>query len=120
MKITCKSQPYRIFRTRTAFEFHLFMLNKFINSYFNTWNPIFPNYINLELLRYLLSMGSCVACRIYCYNGFIDSILIADDSGMPLHHIIKIERTSKFKICNRFRNTGKDILIKVNLNVWKE
>lgn len=120
MKITYKIQPPMIFRNRTAFEFHLFMLNKSINSYFNTWNPIFPNYINLELLRYLLSIGSRIACRIYCYNGFIDGILIADNSGMSLHHIIKVERTSKFKICNRFRNTGKDILIKVNLNVWKE
>lgn len=29
--------------------------------------------------------------------------------------ITKVERTSKFKISNGFRNSGKDILIKVNL-----
>lgn len=120
MKITYKIQPPMIFRNRTAFEFHMFMSNKTIDSYLNSWNPTFPDYINLELLKYLLSIGSCVACRIYCHNGFIDGILIADDSDMSLHHITKVERSSKFKIMNRFRKTGKDILIKVNLNVWKE
>ena len=108
------------FRLKSYFELHLFMNNQSIDDYLNTWNPIFPDYINLELLKYLLSIGSCIACRIYCYNGFIDGILIADDSGMSLHQITKVERSSKFKICNRFRKTGKDILITVNLNVWKE
>lgn len=107
------------FRLKSFLEFKLFMSGQSLDSYINTWNPIFPDYINLELLKYLLSIGSCVACRIYCHNGFIDGILIADDSGMLLDHITKIERTSKFKICNRFRKTGKDILIKINLNVWK-
>jgi hypothetical protein len=120
MKITYKIQPPMMFRNRTAFEFHMFMSNKTIDSYLNTWNPIFPDYINLELLKYLLSIGSCIACRVYCYNGFIDGILIADDLGMSIRHITKIERSSKFKIMNRFRKTGQDILIKVNLNVWKE
>ena len=115
MKITYKIQPPMMFRNSTAFEFHMFMTNKTIDSYFNTWNPIFPDYINLELLKYLLSIGSCVACRIYYYNGFKDCILIADDSGIPIYHITKIERSSKFKIMNRFRKTGKDILIKINL-----
>lgn len=106
-------------RLKSYFEFNLFMNNQSIDSYINTWNPIFPDYINLELLKYLLSIGSCVACRIYYHNGFIDGIIIADDSGIPLCHITKVERSSKFKICNRFRKTGKDILIKINLNVWK-
>lgn len=119
MKITYKIQPPRVFRNRTAFEFHMFMSNKTIDSYLNTWNPIFPVYINLELLKYLLSIGSCIACRIYCHNGFKDCILIADDWGIPLDSITKVERSSKFKIYNRFRKTGQDILIKVNLNVWK-
>lgn len=120
MKITYKIQPPMMFRNRTAFEFYMFMSSKTIDSYLNMWNPIFPDYINLELLKYLLSVGSCVACRIYCYNGFIDGILIADDSGMSIYNITKIERSSKFKIYNRFKRTGKDIVIKVNLNVWKE
>ena len=117
--MTYKIQPPVVFRNRTAFEFHLFMSNTMIDSYLNSWKPIFPDYINLELLKYLLSIGSCVACRIYCHNGFKDCILIADDSGMFLDHITKIERTSKFKIYNRFRQTGKDILIKVNLLCWQ-
>jgi hypothetical protein len=120
MKITYKIQPPMMFRNRTFFEFHLSMINQTIDSYLNSWNPIFPNYINLELLKYLLSIGSCVACRIYCYNEFKDCILIAGDSGVPLDHITRVERSSKFKICDRFRKTGKDILIYVNLNVWKE
>lgn len=91
------------------------MENRTIDLYLNSWNPIFPEFINLKLLKYLLSIGSCIACRIYCYNGFKDCILIADDSGMPLYHITKVERSSKFKIYNRFRKTGQDILIKVNL-----
>ena len=115
MKITYKIRPPIMFRNRTAFEFYMFMLNKTIDSYFNTWNPIFPDYINLELLKYLLSIGSCIACRIYYHNGFRDCILIASDSGIPLDHITKTERSSKFKIYNRFRKTGQDILIKVNL-----
>ena len=108
------------FRMKSFFEFQLFMRSQSLDSYINTWNPIFPDYINLDLLRYLLSIGSHVACRIYCYNGFKDGIIIADDSGIPLCHITKVERSSKFKICDRFRKTGKDILIKVNLNLWKE
>ena len=36
MRITYKIQPPTIFRNRTAFEFHLFMVNKTIDSYFNT------------------------------------------------------------------------------------
>ena len=102
------------------FTFHLFTRDQMVDSYINIYNPIFPDYINLELLKYLLSIGSCIACRIYYHNGFKDCILIADDSGVPLDHITRVERTSKFKICNRFRKTGKDILIKINLNVWKE
>lgn len=120
MKITYTFKPPRLFRTKTAFEFHMFMSNKIIDTYLNTWNPIFPDYINLELLKYLLSIGSYVAGRIYCHNGFIDCILIADDLGMSICHITKIERSSKFKIINRYRKTGQDILITVNLNVWKE
>lgn len=120
MKITYKTRPPRTFSNGAAFEFHWVMSNKIIDTYLNTWDPIFPDYINLELLKYLLSIGSCVACRIYCHRGFIDGILIADDLGMSICHITKIERSSKFKIINRFRKTGQDILIKVNLNVWKE
>jgi hypothetical protein len=116
MKITYKIQPPMIFRNRTAFEFHLFMQNQSFNSYFNTLNPIFPDYINLELLKYLLSIGSCVACRIYCYNGFKDCVLISDNIGIPFSDINRIERSSKFKIKNRFRYTGQDVLIKVNLS----
>lgn len=103
-------------RTKSYFEFKLFMENQTIDLYLNSWNPIFPVYINLELLKYLLSIGSCIACRIYYYNGFKDCILIADDSGIPIYHITKVERSSKFKIMNRFRKTGKDILIKINLS----
>ena len=102
-------------RTKSYFEFKLFMENRTIDLYLNSWNPIFPEFINLKLLKYLLSIGSCIACRIYCYNGFKDCILIADDFGMPLYHITKVERSSKFKIYNIFRKTGQDILIKVNL-----
>lgn len=115
MKITYKIQSPMMFRNRTAFEFHMFMTNKTIDLYLNSWNPIFPDYINLELLKYLLSIGSCIACRIYYHNGFKDCILIADDLGIPLDRITKVERSSKFKICNKFRETGQDILIKVNL-----
>ena len=115
MRITYNIRPSTTSRTRTGFEFHMFMSNVAIDSYLNCWNPIFPDYINLQLLKYLLSIGSCVACRIYYRNGFKDCILIADDFGIPLCHITKAERSSKFKICNRFRKTGQDILIKVNL-----
>lgn len=120
MKLPKVRTFYSTYRAKSYLSFMLHMINQSIESYLNTWNPIFPDYINLELLKYLLSVESCVACRIYCHNGFIDGILIADDSGMSLHHITKVERSSKFKIMNRFRKTGKDILIKVNLNVWKE
>lgn len=120
MKLPKVRTFYSTYRAKSYLSLMLYMTNQSIESYFNTWNTIFPDYINLELLKYLLSIGSCVACRIYCYNGFIDGILIADDSGMSLQHITKIERSSKFKICDRFRKTGKDILIKINLNVWKE
>lgn len=120
MKLPKVRTFYSTYRTKSFLSFMLLMKNQSIDSYLNSWNPIFPDYINLELLKYLLSVGSCVACRIYCHNGFIDGILIADDLGISLYHITKIERTSKFKICNRFRKTGKDILIKINLNVWKE
>lgn len=119
MKNTYKIQSPRIFRNGTAFEFHMFISNKTIDSYLRFWNPIFPDYINLELLKYLLSIGSYIACRIYYHNGFKDCILIAGDSDISLDHITKVERSSKFKIYNRFRKTGQDILIKVNLNVWK-
>ena len=119
MKITYKTRPPMMFRNRTAFEFYMFMSNKTIDSYLRFWNAIFPDYINLELLKYLLSIGSCVAGRIYYHNGFKDCILVADDSGISLDYITKVERSSKFKIYNRFRKTGQDILIKVNLNVWK-
>lgn len=102
-------------RLKSYFEFKLFMNNQSIDSYINTWNPIFPDYINLELLKYLLSIGSCIACRIYYHNGFKDCILVADDHGIPISHVTKVERSSKFKIYNRFRKTGQDILIKVNL-----
>ena len=115
MKITYKIQPPVMFRNRTAFEFQMFMTNETIDSYLKFWNPIFPDYINLELLKYLLSIGSCIACRIYYHNGFKDCILTADDSGIPLDRITKVERSSKFKIYNRFRKTGQDILIKINL-----
>ena len=115
MKITYKIQPPMMFGNKTAFEFHMFMSNKIIDSYLRFWNTIFPDYINLELLKYLLSIGSCIACRIYCHNGFKDCILVADDSGISLDCITKVERSSKFKIYNRFRKTGQDILIKVNL-----
>ena len=115
MKITYKIRPPMMFRNRTAFEFHMFMTNRTIDSYLKFWNAIFPDYINLELLKYLLSIGSCIACRIYYHNGFKDCILIADDSGVPLDHITRVERSSKFKIYNKFRKTGQDILIKVNL-----
>lgn len=116
MKITSKIQPPTMFRNRTGFEFHMFMTNETIDSYLKYKNPIFPDYINLELLKYLLSIGSCIACRIYCHNGFKDCILIADDWGIPLDSITKVERSSKFKIYHRFRKTGQDILIRINLN----
>lgn len=115
MRITYKIQPPIMLRHRTAFEFHMLMSNKTIDSYLRFWNAIFPDYINLELLKYLLSIGSCIACRIYYYNGFKDCILVSDDSGIPLDCITKVERSSKFKIYHRFRKTGQDILIKVNL-----
>ena len=117
MEITYKIQPSITSRTRSAFEFHMLMSNKTIDSYLKFLNPIFPDYINLELLKYLLSIGSCIACRIYYHNGFKDCILVADDSGISMFHVTKVERSSKFKIYNRFRKTGQDILIKVNLNV---
>ena len=112
--------PYKIrhpmtSRTKSAFEFHMLMSNKTIDSYLKFWNPIFPDYINLELLKYLLSIGSCIACRIYYHNGFKDCILVADDSGIPMYNVTKVERLSKFKIYHRFKKTGQDILIKVNL-----
>lgn len=108
------------FRLKSYFEFQLFMNNQSIDSYINTWNPLFPDYINLDLLRYLLSIGSCVVCRIYCYNGFKDCILISGDNGIPFSDIKRIERSSRFKIKNRFRHIGKDILIKVDLNLWNK
>lgn len=116
-KVRCFNSQSRL---KSYFEFHLFMNSQSIDDYINIWNPLFPDYINLDLLRYLLSIGSCIACRIYYHNGFIDGIFIADDLGMSMRHITKIERSSKFKIYNRFRKTGKDTLIKINLNVWKE
>lgn len=100
--------------------FHLFMSGQMLDSYINIYNPLFPNYINLDLLKYLLSIGSNVACRIYYCNRFKDCILVADDHGIPMSHVTKVERSSKFKIYNKFRKTGQDILIKINLNVWKE
>lgn len=115
MRITYNIRPSITSRTGIGFEFHMFMSNVAIDSYLNSWNPIFPDYINLELLKYLLSVGSCIACRIYYHNGFKDCILIAGDSGVPLDHITRVERSSKFKIYNRFRKTGQDILIKINL-----
>lgn len=105
------------FRLKSFFEFQLFMRCQSLDSYINTWNPIFPDYINLELLKYLLSIGSCIACRIYCYNGFKDCILISNDNGIPFSDINRIERSSKFKVKNRFHHTGQDVLIKVNLNL---
>lgn len=103
-------------RLKSFLEFKLFMNGQSLDSYINTWNPYFPDYINLELLRYLLSIGSNVACRIYCYNGFKDCILISDDKGIFFSDIHKVERSSRFRIKNRFRHTGKDILVKVNLS----
>lgn len=103
-------------RLKSFFEFKLFMNNQNIDSYLNAWNPLFPDYINLNLLRYLLSIGSKVACRIYCYNGFKDCILISDDKGIFFSDIHKVERSSRFKIKNRFYHTGEDVLIKVNLS----
>lgn len=107
-------------RLKSYFEFTLFMSSQNIDSYINTWNPLFPDYINLDLLRYLLSIGSHVACRIYCYDGFKDCILISDDNGMPFSDINQVERSSRFKIKNRFYQTGQDVLIKVNLNLWNK
>lgn len=98
--------------------FHLFMSGQMLDSYINIYNPLFPNYINLDLLKYLLSIGSNVACRIYYCNGFKDCILMLDDKGIPFSDIKRIERSSRFKIKNRFRHTGKDILVKVNLS-WQ-
>lgn len=115
MKITYKIQPPRRFRNGTAFEFQMFMTSEMIDSYLRFWNPIFPDYINLELLKYLLSIGSCIACRIYYHNGFKDCILISDNIGIPFSDINRIERSSRFKVKNRFRHTGHDVLIKVNL-----
>lgn len=115
MRITYNIRPPITSRTEPGFEFHRFMSNVAIDSYLKSWNPIFPDYINLELLKYLLSIGSCVACRIYYHNGFKDCILVTDDSGIPMCNVTKVERTSKFKIYHRFRKTGQDILIKVNL-----
>ena len=54
MRITYKTRPPMMFRNRTAFEFYMFMSNESIDSYLKSWNPIFPDYINLELLKYLL------------------------------------------------------------------
>ena len=116
MKLPKVRTFYSTYRTKSYLSFMLFMKNQSIDSYLNSWNPIFPDYINLELLKYLLSIGSCIACRIYCHNGFKDCILIADDWGIPLDSITKVERSSKFKIYNRFRKTGQDILIRINLN----
>lgn len=114
MKLPKVRTFYSTYRTESYLSLMLFMKNH-IDSYLNSWNPIFPDYINLELLKYLLSVGSCIACRIYYHNGFKDCILIAGDSGVPLDHITRVERSSKFKIYNRFRKTGQDILIKINL-----
>lgn len=116
MKITYKIQPPMMLRHRTAFEFHMLMSNKTIDSYLKYLNPIFPYYINLELLKYLLSIGSCVVCRIYYNNRFKDCVLIADNIGIPFSDINRIERSSRFKVKNRFRHTGQDVLIKVNLS----
>lgn len=115
MKLPKVRTFYSTYRAKSYLSLMLYMTNQSIESYFNTWNPIFPDYINLKLLKYLLSIGSCIACRIYYHNGFKDCILVADDSGIPLDRIIKVERSSKFKIYDRFRKTGQDILIKVNL-----
>lgn len=68
-------------------------------------NPIFLKYINLELLKYLLSIGSNVACRIYFNNKFCDCIVIANDIGFNFSYITKVERTSFFKIMQRCINT---------------
>lgn len=103
-------------RLKSFLEFKLFMSGQNLDSYINTWNPLFPDYINLELLKYLLSIGSHVACRIYCYNGFKDCILISDNNGMSFSDINKVERSSRFKIKNRFRHTGQNVLIKINLS----
>lgn len=107
-------------RWESVFAFHLFLSSQMVNFYINMYNPLFPDYINLDLLRYLLSIGNNVACRIYYYNGFKDCILISDDNGIPFSDINRVERSSRFKIKNRFRYTGQDILIKVNLNVWNK
>ena len=115
MKLPKVRTFYSTYRTKSYLSFMLFMKNQSIDSYLNSWNPIFPDYINLELLKYLLSIGSCIACRIYYHNGFKDCILVADDHGIPISHVTKVERSSKFKIYDRFRKTGQDILIKVNL-----
>lgn len=87
-----------------------------VNFYINMYNPLFPDYINLNLLRYLLSIGNNVACRIYYCNGFKDGILMLDDKGIPFSDIKRTERSSRFKIKNRFHHTGQDILIKINLS----
>ena len=115
MKLPKVRTFYSTYRTKSYLSFMLFMKNQSIDLYLNSWNPIFPDYINLDLLKYLLSIGSCIACRIYYHNGFKDCILVADDYGIPISHVTKVERSSKFKICNKFRKTGQDILIKVNL-----
>lgn len=105
-------------RLKSFLEFQLFMSGQSLDSYINNLNPLFPDYVNLDLLRYLLSIGSSVACRIYCYNGFKDCILISDNIGIPFSDINRIERSSRFKVKNRFRHTGQDVLIKVNLS-WR-
>lgn len=96
------------------------MSGQSIDNYINTWDPLFPDYINLDLLRYLLSIESHVACRIYCYHGFKDCILISDDNGIPFSDINRVECSSIFKIKNRFHHTGQDVLIKINLNLWNK
>lgn len=98
------------------FAFHLLLSSQMVNFYINMYNPLFPDYINLNLLRYLLSIGNNVACRIYYCNGFKDGILMLDDKGIPFSDIKRTERSSRFKIKNRFRHTGQDILIKINLS----
>ena len=115
MKLPKVRTFYSTYRTKSFLSLMLFMKNQSIDSYLNSWNPIFSDYINLELLKYLLSIGSCIACRIYYHNGFKDCILVANDRGIPMSQITKVERSSKFKIYDRFRKTGQDILIKVNL-----
>lgn len=106
--------PKKYFNTQSRFtsflEFKLFMSGQNLDSYINNLNPLFPDYINLELLKYLLSIGSNVACRIYFNNNFCDCIIIASDIGYDFSSIIKVERTSFFKIIQRCRNIKSENL----------